>query len=107
MGKLTLKDKLNVMKEIDISNKHHVEDWKRENMKVWIADYGFIDRDGIKHDEKGDEAFPYGSNKIQIEALDIQEALKKAKEQISAMGDNRDWQHFTIYDVGICNQNIW
>ena len=84
MGKLTLKDKLNVMKEIDISNKQHVEDWKRKNMKIWVADYGFIDRDGNKHDEEGDEAFPYAGAH--------QEQNQSYKEGS---------------DVGICNDNIW
>ena len=69
--------------------------------------YGFIDRDGNKHDEEGDEAFPYGSNRIQVEALDIQTALDEAKKQLLAMAGNRDWQEVRIYDVGICNDNIW
>ena len=104
---MKIREKLNLMKQIDKDNKQHVEDWKRKNMKIWVADYGFIDRDGVKHDEEGDEVFPYGSNRIQIEALDIQSALDEAKKQLLAMASNRDWQEVRIYDVGICNDNIW
>ena len=104
---MNTKDKLNLMNQIDKDNQKHVEDWKQQNMKVWVADYGFIDRDGNKHDEEGDEAFPYGSNRIQVEALDIQTALDEAKKQLLAMAGNRDWQEVRIYDVGICNDNIW
>lgn len=111
MGKLTLKNKLNLMKEIDISNKQHVEDWKKANMKIWVADYAFIDRDGNKHDWNPEDKTGFDGHRenftYQVEALDIQEALTKAKEQISAMAGNRDWQCWTITYIGICNKNIW
>lgn len=103
---MNIREKLNLMKQIEEDNRKHVEDWKRKNMKIWVADYGFIDRDGNKK-----ESDMNGSNlrdyQIQVEALDIQEALNKAKEQVSAMAYNRDWQYWTITDVGICNDNIW
>jgi len=35
------------------------------------------------------------------------EAGASIPEQISAMAGNRDWQYWTIIDVGICNDNIW
>ena len=104
-------EKLHMMKQIEEDNRKHVEDWKRKNMKIWVADYAFIDRDGNKHEWKPEDKTGFDSHRenftYQVKALDIQEALTKAKEQISAMADNRDWQYWTITDVGICNDNIW
>lgn len=107
---MTIKDKLHMMKQIDEDNRNHVEEWKRKNMKIWVINYGFIDRDGVKHvwdvDKTGFDShsdnFTY-----QVEAMDIQEALNKGKEQIAAKAFNRYWQYWTIIDVGICNNNIW
>jgi len=103
---MNIKDKLDLMKQIKENNRKHVEDWKRENMKIWVADYGFIDRDGNKH-ESDLNGHDMNDFQIQVEALNIREALEKAEEQVSAMAGNRDWQYWTITDIGICNDNIW
>ena len=104
---MNTKDELKLMDEIREANKKHVEEFIQAHMKIWVADYGFIDRNGVQHDEEGDEAFPYGSNRIQVEALDIQSALDEAKKQLLAMAGNRNWLEVKIYDVGMCNDNIW
>ncbi len=108
---MKIREKLNLMKQIDEDNRKHVEEWKQKNMKIWVADYAFIDRDGNKHEWKPEDKTGFDGHRenftYQVEALDIQEALNKAKEQISAMAGNRDWQYWTITDVGICNDNIW
>lgn len=103
-------DKLNMMKQIEEANRNHVEEWKRRNMKIWVAEFAFIDRDGVKHEwNYGKKGFDHDHDNFgyQVEALNIEEALTKAKEQISAMAGNRDWQYWTITDIGICNDNIW
>ena len=41
-------DKLHMMKQIEEDNRKHVEEWKRKNMKIWVAEFAFIDRDGVK-----------------------------------------------------------
>ena len=108
---MKIREKLNLMKQIDEDNRKHVEDWKRKNRKIWVADYAVIDRDGNKHDWNPEDKTGFDGHRenftYQVEALDIQEALTKAKEQISAMAGNRDWQYWTITDIGICNDNIW
>ena len=47
---MNTKDKLNLMKQIDVDNRKHIEEFIQAHMKTWVADYAFIDRDGLKRD---------------------------------------------------------
>ena len=105
---MNIKEKLQLMDEISEDNKRHVEEWKQENLKSWVADYGFIDKDGNKHDEKGDPAFPFGTNRIKVHASNIQDALIQATQCLTAIRAGQpDWQDARIYDIGIMDDNIW
>ena len=99
-------EKLNLMKQIEKDNKQHVEDWKRKNMKIWVADYAYIDRDGIKRNS-ADDGSDRNEFTIQIEALDIQSALDEAKRTLLEKAAEEGWQEVKIIDVGICNENVW
>lgn len=94
---MNTKDKLNLMNQIDKDNQKHVEDWKQQNMKIWVADYGCIEANGERSED----------NRIQIEALTIREALEKAEEEIKNLALLGNWQFWKIWDVGMCNDNIW
>ncbi len=102
---MTTKEKLELMDEIKAANENHVKEWKAANMKVWVADYGFIDADGNKFEETEND--PFGAYRIQIEALDIQAALDEAKKVLLEMAAGKGWQTVRIYNIGICNENIW
>mgnify|MGYP000974189028 CR=1 FL=1 len=102
---MTTKEKLELMDEIKAANENHVKEWKAANMKVWVADYGFIDADGNKFEETEND--PFGAYRIQIEALDIQAALDEAKKRLLEMAAGKGWQTVRIYNIGICNENIW
>ena len=41
------------------------------------------------------------------EALTIREALEKAEEEIRNLALLGNWQFWKIWDVGMCNDNIW
>ncbi len=77
-----------------------------DNMKEWIVDYAFIDRDGVKHVDDLD-AFPYGTNRIPVDAMDIQGALEEARKMLLAMSCNRDWQEVRVWNIGIVDDEIW
>lgn len=102
---MTTKEKLELMDEIKAANENHIKEWKAANMKVWMADYGFIDANGNKVEETEND--PFGAYRIQIEALDIQAALDEAKKVLLEMAAGKGWQQVRIYNIGICNENIW
>lgn len=105
---MNIKEKLQLMDEISDDNKRHVEEWKQKNLKSWVADYGYIDQDGNKHDEKGDAAFPFGTNRIKVYAPNIQGALIEAMKCLTAIRNGQPgWQDARIYDIGIMDDDIW
>lgn len=101
---MKIKDKLNLMKQIDEDNRKHVEDWKEENMKIWVADYAGIDADGNKFEATDDD---FNACRIQVEALTIEEALIEAKKQVGNLAVLGNWQDWKIYCIGMCNKNVW
>ena len=48
---MNTKDKLNLMNQIDKDNQKHVENWKQQNMKFWVAYYGCIEANGERSDD--------------------------------------------------------
>lgn len=102
---MNMKEKLGLMKQIDADNKKHVEEFIQAHMKIWVADYAFVDRDGNRVEEKEDD--PVGLYRVDVEALNINVALEKAEEKLMALSEENGWRGFLIYDIGICNNNIW
>jgi len=102
---MNIKDKLMLMDEIKEANKRHVEEFIQAHMKIWVADYAFIDRDGNKVEELDSD--PFGKYRIQVEALNIRDALDAAEKKLKEMREESGWLEFIITDVGICNDNIW
>ena len=68
-----------------------------KNNKIWVVSYGFIDNDGNQWDE----------NDISIEARSIDEALRIAYDRLYHELYTQHWNAFKIWDIGICNDNIW
>lgn len=102
-------EKLHMMKQIEEDNRKHVEDWKQRNMKLWVADYAFIDADGVKREWEIKPEFEgiKRSFTICVDAMDIQGALDEAKKTLLALAAEKNWQEVRIIDIGICNENIW
>lgn len=69
----------------------------RGDDKIWSISYGLIDEDGNKRD--GDD--------ITVEARLIDDALRLAYDRLYHEMYSRHWQAFKIYDIGMCNYNIW
>ena len=106
---MNTKDELMLMDEIKEANKRHVEEFIKAHLKIWVADYGYIDRNGNKHEnviEDGCFQIPF-TCRIQVEALNIREALDAAEKKLKEMREELGWLEFIITDVGICNDNIW
>ena len=70
----------------------------RGDDKFWSILYGIIDKDGNQWDENND---------IVIEARSIDEALRLAYDRLYHEMYSQHWQAFKIWDIGICNDNIW
>lgn len=102
-------DALKTMKEIKAANDKHLQEWKEQNMKLWVADYAFIDADGVKREWEIKPEFEgiKRSFTICVDAMDIQGALDEAKKILLALAAEKNWQEVRIIDVGICNENIW
>ena len=69
----------------------------RGDEKIWSILYGIIDDDGNKRDE----------NDLIIEARSIDTALRLAYDRLYYEMYHQHWQAFKIWDIGICNDNIW
>lgn len=67
------------------------------NIKIWSVLYGLIDKDGNQWDEYD----------IVIQAVSIDEALRLAYARLYKDMYSQQWQCFKIWDIGICNDNIW
>ena len=65
--------------------------------KIWSVMYGFIDDDGNKRDECC----------TTVEARSIDNALRLAYDRLYYKMYSQHWQAFKIWDIGICNDNIW
>lgn len=103
---MTVKDKLNLIQEERTANEKHVQEWKQGNMKTWYVDYGYIDAEGKEHVDD-ENAFPFGSNRIDVKAPDIQSALDESKKQLLAKAEKLNWQEVKIWNIGIVEDNIW
>ena len=68
-----------------------------DNKKIWSVMYGILDTDGNQWDE----------NDITIEAVSIDEALRLAYDRLYYEMYSQHWDAFKIWDIGICNDNIW
>ena len=68
-----------------------------ENKKIWSVMYGILDTDGNQWDE----------NDITIEASSIDEVLRIAYDRLYYEMYSQHWDAFKIWDIGICNDNIW
>ena len=101
---MNTKDKLNLMKQIDEDNRKHLEEFIQAHMKIWVADYVYIDRDGNKIDIAPGS---FRSPSLQVEALNIRDALEAAEKKLKEMREECGWLEFIITDVGICNANVW
>lgn len=111
---MKIREKLKLMKKIDEDNMKHVEEFIQAHMKVWVAEFGFIDRDGMKrmwNNDPNDPDSEINSNRndftIQVKALNIRDALDAAEKALKEKREESGWLDFIIYDVGMCNQNIW
>ena len=111
---MKIREKLNLMKKIDEDNRKHVEDFIQAHMKVWVADFAFIDRDGMKREWTpgvDDPDSEINSNRndftVQVQALNIRDALDAAEKALKEKREESGWLEFIITDVGICNENIW
>lgn len=107
-------EKLKLMKQIDEDNRKHVEEFIQAHMKIWVADFAFIDREGRKREWEPNVSDPdseINSNRndftLQVEALNIRDALDAAEKKLKEMREESGWLEFIITDVGICNDNIW
>lgn len=69
----------------------------RGDDKIWSVMYGIIDDDGNKQDQ----------NDIIVEARSIDDALRLAYDRLYHAMYCEHWQVFKIWDIGICNDNIW
>lgn len=108
---MNIREKLKLMKKIDADNKRHVEEFIKAHMKVWVADFAFIDADGVKHEwEPEDNSNPdYDRSNftIQVEALNIREAVDAAEKKAEQIREECRWLEVKVTDIGICNDNIW
>ena len=102
---MKIRDKLNLMRKIDEDNKKHLQEYIKAHMKIWVADYAYMDRDGNKVEELDSD--PFGKYRIQVEALNIRDALDAAEKKLKEMREESGWLEFIITDIGICNDNIW
>ena len=68
-----------------------------DNRKIWSVMYGIIETDGNQWDE----------NDITIEAGSIDEALRITYDRLYYEMYSQHWNGFKIWDIGICNDNIW
>ncbi len=103
---MSMKDKLIIHKRIEAEDRKHLEEYMERYNKTWTVNYAFVDRHGVKRTDDMDY-FPSESNQIEVKALNIQDALDKAKTELEIMGENRGWREIKIWDIGICNANIW
>lgn len=69
----------------------------RGDDKIWSVLYGIIDKDGNQRDEID----------LTVEARSIDDALRLAYDRLYHEMYSQHWQAFKIWDVGICNDNIW
>ena len=108
---MKIREKLNLMKKIDEDNRKHVEEFIQAHMKIWVADFAFIDRDGLKREWEPEDSHNLNSNRndftIQVQALNIRDALDAAEKTLKEKREESGWLEFIITDVGICNDNIW
>ena len=104
-------EKLKLMKQIDEDNRKHVEEFIQAHMKIWLVDFAFIDRDGLKREWEPDDSHNLNTNRsdftVQVEALNIRDALDAAEKLLKEKREESGWLEFIIIDVGICNDNIW
>lgn len=108
---MKIREKLNLMKKIDEDNRKHVEEFIQAHMKIWVADFAFIDRDGLKRGWEPEDSHNLNSNRndftVQVSALNIRDALDAAEKMLKEKREESGWLEFIITDVGICNDNIW
>ena len=107
---MKIREKLNLMKKIDEDNRKHVEEFIQAHMKIWVADFAFIDRDGLKREWEPEDSHNLNSNRndftVQVSALNIRDALDAAEKKLKEMREECGWLEFIITDVGICTDNI-
>lgn len=111
---MKIREKLNLMKKIDEDNRKHIEEFIQAHMKIWVVDFAFIDRDGMKREWEpaaDDPDSEINSNRndfqIQVKALNIRDALDAGEKLLKEKREESGWLEFIITDVGICNMNIW
>ena len=108
---MNTKDELMLMDEIKEANKRHVEEFIQAHLKVWVADFAFIDSNGLKREWEPEDESNLNIHRsdftVQVEALNIREALDAAEKKLKEMREESGWLEFIITDVGICNDNIW
>ena len=108
---MNTKDELKLMDEIREANKRHVEEFIQAHLKIWVADFAFIDSDGLKREwdprDKSNMNIHRSDFIVQVAALNIREALDAAEKELKEIQEESGWLEFIIYDIGICNDNIW
>ena len=68
-----------------------------ENDKLWSCEYAYIDADGLVFDDC----------RVIVNGKSIDEALRKARKKLNDKFIICKWKRYRIYDIGICNENIW
>ena len=108
---MKIREKLKLMKQIDEDNRKHVEEFIQAHMKIWVADFAFIDSDELKREWEPEDESNMNIHRsdftVQVEALNIRDALDAAEKKLKKMREESGWLEFIITDIGICNDNIW
>ena len=92
---MTIKEKLNLIREEKAANEKHVQDFKENNVKTWKVTYNYI--------QGGAEA----EEDYFIRATNIQYALEGAMDKLIADAEEQGWDVWKIWNIGIMEDNIW
>lgn len=94
---MTIKDKLNLMDEIKAANESRVKAFLQESktVKHWKAGYAVI-CNGV-----------YEEDSFIISAVNIVEAVNRATELLETVAKEFGAEKWSIWDVGIIEQNVF
>lgn len=94
---MTIKEKLNLMDEIKAANESRVKAFLQESksLKHWKADYAVI-CNGV-----------YEEDSFIISGMTIGEALNRATELLETVAKEFGAEKWTIWDIGIIEQNVF